>query len=92
MRPEDAAEIHDFVRSRWTRLVRTAYLLTGDHGEAEDLAQTTLAVPVPNTPEGFVVFVLGPTAAADARGATYTFTAYDAQGAQVDQDTFPNNG
>jgi len=47
-------------------------------------------VPVPNTPEGFVVFALGATAAADARGATYTFTAYDAQGAQVDKDTFPN--
>lgn len=42
MRPEEAAEIHDFVQSRWTRLVRTAYLLTGDHGEAEDLVQTTL--------------------------------------------------
>src|SRR3954467_15538926 len=28
---------------RWSRLVRTAYLLTGDHHEAEDLVQTTLA-------------------------------------------------
>ena len=31
-----------FVRSRWDSLVRTAYLLTGDRGRAEDLVQTTL--------------------------------------------------
>ncbi|UGQ09648.1 hypothetical protein LO772_22350 [Yinghuangia sp. ASG 101] len=48
------------------------------------------AVAVPNTREHFVVFPLGATADADARGATYTFTAYDADGTQVDQDTFPN--
>ncbi|WP_436786908.1 hypothetical protein [Yinghuangia sp. YIM S10712] len=47
-------------------------------------------VPVPNTPEGFVVFELGTRAQAAARGATYTFTAYDAQGKQIDRDTFPN--
>ena len=31
-----------FVRTRWDHLVRTAYLLTGDRGRAEDLVQTTL--------------------------------------------------
>ena len=31
-----------FVRARWDSLVRTAYLLTGDRGRAEDLVQTTL--------------------------------------------------
>ena len=31
-----------FVAAGWPRLVRTAFLLTGDHAEAEDLAQTAL--------------------------------------------------
>src|ERR1700680_3677604 len=36
------AEFTDFVRSRWPRLVRLAYGLSGDQGLAEDLAQTAL--------------------------------------------------
>ena len=40
MRNDD--EFRDFVRQRWTALRRTAYLLTGDTGHAEDLVQTTL--------------------------------------------------
>ncbi|MEV6973165.1 SigE family RNA polymerase sigma factor [Kitasatospora sp. NPDC093806] len=32
-----------FAASRWRRLVRTAYLLTGDHHEAEDVVQATYA-------------------------------------------------
>jgi RNA polymerase sigma-70 factor (sigma-E family) len=32
-----------FVAARSTALLRTAYLLTGDHGRAEDLVQTALA-------------------------------------------------
>jgi RNA polymerase sigma-70 factor (sigma-E family) len=43
LRPDEAAQFHEFVQARWPRLVRTAYLLTGDHGEAEDLVQTALA-------------------------------------------------
>jgi len=35
-------EFARFVRARWDQLVRTAYLLTGDRGRAEDLVQTTL--------------------------------------------------
>ena len=32
----------EFVTARWAALVRTAYLLTGDHGRAEDLVQSAL--------------------------------------------------
>lgn len=38
----DVADYSDFVAMRWPSLVRTAYLLTGDHGHAEDLAQAAL--------------------------------------------------
>jgi RNA polymerase sigma-70 factor (sigma-E family) len=37
------AEFSDFAHSRWPRLVRLGYGLTGDPGLAEDLAQTALA-------------------------------------------------
>lgn len=36
------AEFQGFMASRWPRLLRTAYLLTGEQYAAEDLAQTTL--------------------------------------------------
>ncbi len=36
------AEFSDFVRSRWPRLVRLGYGLSGDLGIAEDLAQSAL--------------------------------------------------
>ena len=32
----------EYVAARWTALYRTAYLLSGNHADAEDLAQTTL--------------------------------------------------
>jgi RNA polymerase sigma-70 factor (sigma-E family) len=32
----------DYVSGRWTSLYRTAYLLTGNHADAEDLVQTAL--------------------------------------------------
>lgn len=32
----------EYVGARWTALYRTAYLLTGNHADAEDLAQTTM--------------------------------------------------
>ncbi|HEY7047691.1 MAG TPA: SigE family RNA polymerase sigma factor [Jatrophihabitantaceae bacterium] len=35
-------DFDDFVRSASTSLLRLAYLLTGDHGHAEDLVQTAL--------------------------------------------------
>jgi RNA polymerase sigma-70 factor (sigma-E family) len=37
------SDFESWAAVRWSRLVRTAYLLTGDHHEAEDLVQTTLA-------------------------------------------------
>lgn len=37
------AEFEDFVAGRSGRLLTTAYLLTHDHGRAEDLLQTSLA-------------------------------------------------
>ena len=35
-------EFHEFVALRWTALLRTAYLLTGDRQRAEDLVQSAL--------------------------------------------------
>ena len=35
-------EFREFVTTRRNALLRSAYLLTGDHGKAEDLVQTTL--------------------------------------------------
>lgn len=40
---EQDADFVDFVHASWHRLYRTAYLLLGDHGLAEDLTQTALA-------------------------------------------------
>jgi RNA polymerase sigma-70 factor (sigma-E family) len=42
-RSEDEAAFEAFVDSRYRRLLHTAYLLTGDHGRAEDLLQVSLA-------------------------------------------------
>lgn len=37
------SQLADFVRARYPRLLRHAYVLTGSHGEAEDLVQEALA-------------------------------------------------
>ncbi len=39
--PDDDA-FAEFVTARWAALVRTAYLMTGDHSRAEDLVQSAL--------------------------------------------------
>jgi RNA polymerase sigma-70 factor (sigma-E family) len=39
---EAELRFREFVRAQWTPLTRTAYLLTGDRGTAEDLAQAAL--------------------------------------------------
>jgi RNA polymerase sigma-70 factor (sigma-E family) len=39
---KDDEAFREFVTQRWSALVRTAFLLTGDHGRAEDLVQSTL--------------------------------------------------
>ncbi|MFG3287413.1 SigE family RNA polymerase sigma factor [Streptomyces sp. NPDC048179] len=43
MQAELEAQFQEFVRARWSHLVRTAVLLTGDPHHAEDLTQTALA-------------------------------------------------
>ncbi|WP_328747391.1 SigE family RNA polymerase sigma factor [Streptomyces sp. NBC_00285] len=43
MQAEQEDRFQEFVRARWSHLVRTAYLLTGDAHLAEDLTQTALA-------------------------------------------------
>lgn len=54
----------EFVVARSGALLRTAYLLTGDHHDAEDLVQSTLIKVVPkwarikDQPEGYVRKVL----------------------------------
>jgi RNA polymerase sigma-70 factor (sigma-E family) len=42
-RPPSDAEFGELVHASWASLYRTAYLLLGDHAEAEDLVQTALA-------------------------------------------------
>ena len=42
-RPPTDAEFTELVHASWASLYRTAYLLVGDRGEAEDLVQTALA-------------------------------------------------
>lgn len=44
MAQRDEEEFHDFVVARWDSLLRTAFLLTGDRGHAEDLVQQTLVI------------------------------------------------
>jgi RNA polymerase sigma-70 factor (sigma-E family) len=46
MRDREDEEVTAFVRARYGALLRTAYLLCGDRGRAEDLVQTTLAKTV----------------------------------------------
>jgi RNA polymerase sigma-70 factor (sigma-E family) len=41
-------DFSSYVAARWTALVKTAYLLTGDFHEAEDLVQSTLAKVYPH--------------------------------------------
>jgi RNA polymerase sigma-70 factor (sigma-E family) len=42
-KPPSDAEFTELVHGAWASLYRTAYLLLGDHAEAEDLVQTALA-------------------------------------------------
>jgi len=41
--PETDDEFTAFVEARWSTLYRTAYLMVGEHGAAEDLVQTALS-------------------------------------------------
>lgn len=42
-RPPTQEQFDEFAQAAWPRLYRSAYLLVGDHGRAEDLVQTALA-------------------------------------------------
>jgi len=46
MHDPDDEEVTAYVRARYGSLLRTAFLLRGDRGKAEDLVQTTLAKTV----------------------------------------------
>lgn len=46
--PERDEDFRRFVQAHWLGLVRSAYLLVGDHGAAEDLVQQTLAGVYPH--------------------------------------------
>lgn len=43
MSAETDDEFQDFMRGRWSAMVRLAYTLTGDQGHAEDIAQAAFA-------------------------------------------------
>jgi RNA polymerase sigma-70 factor (sigma-E family) len=43
LHPTTEADFRAFMTARWSRLLRTAFLLTGHHQDAEDLAQSALA-------------------------------------------------
>lgn len=57
-------EFEEFATARWAALLRTAYLLTGNHHDAEDLVQAALIKVVPkwwrikDNPEPYVRRVL----------------------------------
>ena len=40
---ESDDEFRDFMRGRWSAMVRLAYTLTGDQGHAEDIAQAAFS-------------------------------------------------
>ena len=44
----DRLDFEEFVRARRAALLRTAYLLTGNHADAEDLLQRALVKAVPH--------------------------------------------
>ena len=62
----DTPTYEEYVAARWTQLYRTAYLLTANHADAEDLAQTALVkaylswakVAGATSPDGYVRRIL----------------------------------
>ena len=75
-----APTYEEYVAARWTALYRTAYLLTGSHVDAEDLAQSTLVkayrswnrITATASPDAYVRRIMNPSRSASAvhsRGA-----------------------
>lgn len=85
--PGPEAEFRELVALRWAALVRYAYLLTGDHGHAEDLVQQALertwrrwrTVRI-DAPEAYVRAAIANGAAARGRTRRVRETSWDVAG------------
>jgi len=77
------ADFEDFVIARRDALLRTAYLLTGDHHDAEDLVQSALVKVVPkwgriqDRPEAYVRQVLARESVSRWRGRRWREVSTD---------------
>jgi RNA polymerase sigma-70 factor (sigma-E family) len=77
-------DFEEFVVARRASLLRTAYLLTGNHHDAEDLVQSALIKVVPkwkrirNSPEGYVRQVLARESVNRWRGRRWREVTTDA--------------
>jgi RNA polymerase sigma-70 factor (sigma-E family) len=78
------ADFEEFVVARRDALLRTAYLLTGDHHDAEDLVQSALVKVVPkwgrikDRPESYVRQVLARESVSRWRGRRWREVTTDA--------------
>ena len=94
---EDDAGFREFVARQRRALLRTAYLLTGDHGHAEDLVQTALLktyahwarVSAAGDPTAYVRRVLVTTATSWRRRLLTTEQVMDAVPDQPHHDQYP---
>jgi len=94
---EDDAGFREFVARQRRALLRTAYLLTGDHGHAEDLVQTALLktyahwgrVSAGGDPTAYVRRVLVTTATSWRRRLLTTEQVMDAVPDQPHHDHYP---
>jgi RNA polymerase sigma-70 factor (sigma-E family) len=81
VRGADQAGFEEFVTARRTALLRTAYLLTGSHSDAEDLVQVALIKTVPHwkriadRPEPYVRQVLARESVSRWRGRRWRETS-----------------
>jgi RNA polymerase sigma-70 factor (sigma-E family) len=86
-------EFEEFVVARRDSLLRTAYLLTGDHHDAEDLVQSALVKVVPkwgrikDRPEAYVRQVLARESASRWRGRRWREVSTDAVPEGVHHDS-----
>ena len=84
MRGAEQAGFEEFVTARRTALLRTAYLLTGSHADAEDLVQSALIKTVPHwkriadRPEPYVRAVLARESVSRWRRRRWRETSTDA--------------
>ena len=87
------ADFEEFVVARRDALLRTAYLLTGDHHDAEDLVQSALIKVVPKwarikgRPEPYVRRVLARESASRWRGRRWREVTTDVVPESVHHDS-----